>query len=379
MTRFLRTKFVEYSSAHEYGEMSLATSSRIDDAEAAAQSFAHMAQGNRPDGNEIYGRLHNDTVAEFEDALSGVEGTDQAVAFGSGMAALTALLLAAAQRGENVVALRPLYGGSDHLLCDGLTGLDVRWTDADGVAAAVDDDTALVLAETPANPTLDLVDIEALVDSAGDTPVVIDSTFATPALQNPAELGATLVLHSATKYIGGHGDIIGGIIATTDDWARRLRQVRIATGGLLHPMAAYLLRRGLATLPVRMEAAQETAHQLATRLVEHDAVDDVFYPGLNGCDPHNIVDHQMKGPGAMLALTVDSFSRAQAVMENVEVITPAVSLGTTDSLIQHPASLTHQLVDEEARQEAGVSDRLLRISVGLEHVEDLWADLDAAL
>ena len=358
----------------------MATSARIDDLGQAAESFAHLAGGNRPQGhNPIYGRLHNDTVAAFEEAMMSVEGGDDAVAFGSGMAAITALLLSARDRGEHVVATRPLYGGSDHLLNDGLTGLGVRWVDPSAVAQAVDEETALVLAETPANPTLDLVDIRALVMAAGDVPVVIDNTFATPVLQNPLKLGAKAVIHSATKYIGGHGDVIGGVVVGDGEWMKAVRQIRIGTGGLLHPMAAYLLRRGLGSLPVRMEAAQSTAKTLAIRLVEHEAVETVHFPGFPTCDPNGLVGTQMRGPGAMVAIDVGDADRASRVMESVQLLTPAVSLGSTDTLIQHPALLTHQLMDEEAKEDAGVSPGLLRISVGLEDVEDLWNDLDQAL
>ena len=374
-----RTKFVAQSSAHHYAEMSLKTSAPIDDVDAAADSFAHLAEGRRPEGNPIYGRLHNDTVSEFELALAELEHTDDAVAFSSGMAAVTAAVMAASADGDHLLAIRPLYGGTDHLLDERVCGIDVRWVTADEVADAVTDTTALVIAETPANPTLDLLDIQRLCDNAGDTPVLIDSTFATPVLQNPADLGATLVLHSATKYIGGHGDVIGGVVACSEDWARRLRQIRIATGALLHPMAGYLLRRGLATLPVRMEAAQTTARQLAVRLVEHPSVEQVYYPGLNACDPHGLIGTQMTGPGAMIAFDVGDRQLARRAMEDVQVITPAVSLGTTDTLIQHPASLTHSLVDDNALEDCGISPGLLRVSVGLEHVEDLWGDLDAVL
>ena len=379
MTESYRTKFVETSSPHGVRSIHLENSTRLDDVRGAAASLEAMAAGERPQGQAVYGRLHNDTVAAFEDSLAAVEGTCAAVAFASGMAAMTAVLLAARELGDHVVAVRPLYGGTDHLLSAELTGLGVRWARQDQVAELIDDTTALVLAETPANPTLTLVDIERLVGAAGEVPVLIDSTFATPVLQNPAEFGAGLVLHSASKYIGGHGDVIGGVVATDEAWARRLRQVRLATGGILHPMAGYLLRRGLATLPARVERAQATAGELARRLVAHQGVDRVFYPGLKSCDPELIVDRQMRGPGAMIAFEVDDADVGRAVMESVQVITPAVSLGSTDTLLQHPASLTHQVVDEQSRREGGISPGLLRLSVGLEDVEDLWVDLDQAL
>ncbi len=379
MSRYHRTDFVAHSSSHQSATVEMANSSPIDDPRRAAQSLGQLAQGMRAGQNPVYARLHNGTVAEFEAALAQVEKVESAVAFGSGMAAMTAAVMAVCEPGDNIVAIRPLYGGTDHLFSEVITGVEVRFATAHGAADAIDEQTAMVVAETPANPTLDLIDIERLVRSVGDVPVLIDSTFATPVLQNPAEFGAQLVLHSASKYIGGHGDVIGGVIATDERWAQQLRKVRIATGALLHPMAAYLLRRGLGTLPLRIEAAQRSAMQLADRLVEHPLVERVYYPGLVHCDPEVIVCRQMRGPGAMIAFEVANAEVGCRVMESVELITAAVSLGSTDTLIQHPASLTHQIVDDDALEESGVTSGLLRLSVGLEHVEDLWTDLDTAI
>jgi methionine-gamma-lyase len=296
------------------------------------------------------------------------------------MAALTAALLAAAQRGRHVVAMRPLYGGSDHLLASELLGLKVTWTTPRELESAIRDDTSLVIVETPANPTLDLFDIRQLVAKAREVPVLVDSTFATPVLQRPLAHGATLVLHSATKFLGGHGDIVGGVIATNEEWTRELRRVRVATGALLHPLAGYLLHRGLQTLPVRVRGAQSGAQFLADKLATHPKVSKVFYPGLQDCDPFGIVRRQMRGPGALLAFEVrGGLETADRVMQNVELITPAVSLGSVDTLIQHPAGLTHRVVDPQARASKGITDGLLRLSVGLESPDDLWHDLSKAL
>ena len=204
----------------------------------------------------------------------------------------------------------------------------------------------------------------------------MDNTFATPVLQRPAEFGADLVLHSATKFLGGHGDVVAGAVACGDEWAQRLRSVRAITGGLLHPLAAYMLHRGLQTLPVRVHAAQQTAGKLAGRLAAHPAVTAVHYPGLAECDPHGLVGRQMAGPGAILSFEVDGgFEHAARVASACELITHAVSLGGVDTLIQHPASLTHRPVTADAKPVAG----LLRVSVGLEDIDDLWSDLYAAL
>ncbi len=351
----------------------LSTTNPVPDLASGAAAYDALASGGLPpaDGGLVYQRLWNPTVARFEVALARREGADEAVAFASGMAALTACLLAAKADGRpHVVAVRPVYGGSDHLLATGLLGTEVTWTTADAVADAVRPDTGLVLLETPANPTLDLVDIAAVVERAGDVPVVVDNTFATPVLQRPVEHGAALVLHSATKYLGGHGDVIGGVVATTSEWAARLRRVRAVTGGLLHPLAAYLLHRGLQTLPVRVREQQRTAATLVDWLAGHPLVERVHYPS------GPLVGTQMSGPGAMLAFTVvGGFEAAARTVEHVRLITHAVSLGGVDSLIQHPASLTHRPVADCAKPAAGV----LRMSVGLEDEHDLRADLEASL
>lgn len=361
--------------------LDLSSTYPIDDLDGAVASIDALAAGEGPRGSSIYARLHNPTVARFEEALAELEGTPAAVAFASGMAALTASLLAAAMEGKrHAVAVRPLYGGSDHLLASGLLDVEVDWVRPEEIAGAVRPDTGLVIIETPANPTLNLVDIRRAAEAAGDVPLLVDNTFATPVLQNPAELGASLVLHSATKFLGGHGDVVGGVVATDDEWARRLRQVRVVTGGILHPLAAYLLLRGLPTLPMRVERAQETAAELARRLDEHPAVERVLYPGLSGFDRQGVADSQMKGPGAILGFEpVGGLEGARRVMEALRMITPAVSLGSTDTLIQHPAGLTHRVVEDAAKESSGISGGLLRLSVGLEGVEDLWNDLETGL
>ena len=350
------------------------------DLDGATASLDALVAGDKAAPNPVYARLHNPTVARFEDALADLEGAAESVAFGSGMAALTAVLLAAKGDGGHVVGTRPIYGTTDHLLTCELMGLEVTWTEPDGVADALRDDTCLVITETPANPTMALVDIAAVVAQAGSVPVLVDSTFATPVLQRPVEHGATLVMHSATKFLGGHGDVVAGVVACGESWARRLRQIRVATGALLHPLAAYLLHRGLATLPLRVERAQETAAALAARLVDHDGVEAVHYPGLPGGDPLGLIGRQQDGPGTMLGLTVrGGYGAARALVEAVTLMTPAVSLGSVDTLIQHPAGLTHRVLSDEARDQGGIAPGLVRISVGLESVGDVWNDLSGAL
>ncbi|MFC4020199.1 trans-sulfuration enzyme family protein [Micromonospora sp. GCM10011542] len=355
----------------------LSTTNPLPSVDAGGDAYQLLATGGTlPAGDSaVYQRLWNPTVARFETALADLEGTAQAVAFASGMAALTATLLAAGRDGRrHVVAVRPLYGGTDHVLATGLLGTTVTWARPDEVAAALRPDTALVIVETPANPTLDLVDIAALADAAGDVPLLVDNTVATPVLQQPARHGAALVLHSATKSIGGHGDVLAGVVACDADWAARLRQVRAVTGAILHPLGGYLLHRGLQTLPVRVRAQQATAEKLAGWLTDHPAVHRVHHPSVH--DPAALVGRQMAGPGSLLAIEVHGgASAAAAVAGACELITHAVSLGGVDTLIQHPASLTHRPVEGEAKPAGG----LLRLSVGLEDPEDLRADLARAL
>ncbi|MDQ3404544.1 MAG: PLP-dependent aspartate aminotransferase family protein [Actinomycetota bacterium] len=351
----------------------LSTTNPVPSVAAGGDAYEAMATGGLPpaDGGLVYQRLWNPTVARFEDALAQLERTEQAVAFGSGMAALTACLLALMADGKpHVVAVRPIYGGSDHLLASGLLGTKVTWTTADGIAEAIRPNTGLVLVETPANPTLELLDLRAVCDQAGTVPVAVDNTFATPVLQRPVEHGATLVLHSATKYLGGHGDVMGGVVATDVEWAARLRRVRAGTGGLMHPLAAYMLHRGLQTLPVRVLAQQATAVELAAALAQNQDVEQIYFPS------GSLVGRQMSGPGAMLAFRVaGGYDAAVRVVEGVRLITHAVSLGGVDSLIQHPASLTHRPVAAAAKPHADV----VRMSVGLEHVDDVRADLEYAI
>jgi len=372
----------------------LSTTYGFDRSAAVADSMDALIDGDFGAPNPVYARLHNPTVAGFEAALADLEGADASVAFATGMAAISAaIMVATASEGgdrlPHVVAVRPLYGGTDHLLGSGLLGTSVTWTEASDVASAIRADTGLVLLETPANPTLAMVDIRAVVRQVAEAgvelgrriPVAVDSTFATPVLQRPITLGADMSVHSATKFLGGHGDAMGGVVATSEPWARRLRQIRMITGGILHPMAGYLLHRGLQTLPLRVRAQQDNAIVLANRLAGHPAVAEVLYPGLHAdSDERRLLATQQRGPGSVLSFRVrGGESEARRVIESLELITRAVSLGSVDTLIQAPAQLTHRVVDAGDRAASGVTEDLLRLSVGLEAVDDLWEDLDRAL
>lgn len=361
--------------------LDLSTTNPLGDVETGGAAYEHLAAGHppRPGDPNVYARLWNPTVARFEAAVAQMEGGEAGIGFASGMAAMSATLIALTRDGrDHVVAVRPLYGGTDHLLATGLLGTRVTFAPPEEVAAAITPRTALVIAETPANPTLDLLDLRALVAAAGEVPVLIDNTFATPVLQRPLDHGVSIVLHSATKFLGGHGDALGGIVVTNEESATRIRPIRALTGGVLSPFAAYLLHRGVPTLPIRVRAQQDHATRLAAHLAAHPAVRRVFHPSLPGCDPTGLVGpgRQMAGPGSLLAFELaDGYEAAATTAKRVRLITHAVSLGGVDTLIEHPAAVTHRPVSGDAKPAAGI----LRLSVGLESPGDLIADLDQAL
>lgn len=363
----------------------LSTTNPLPDIDHGGDSYESMATGGRPldDGGFVYARLWNPTVARFESALAQLEGAEASVAFSSGMAAMTAAILASSTSGatgsgpmkRHVVAVRPLYGGTDHLLNSGLLGVETTYCLEDEVGSSIKPDTGMVVIESPANPTLELVDIANVAAQAPGIPVLVDNTFATPILQNPLAVGAAMSLHSATKYLGGHGDVIGGVIACSEEQAESLRRVRAVTGGLLHPLGAYLLHRGLATLPIRIRGQQATAKRIAEWFGEQKAVAEVYYPGIDG-DPRGLLGTQMRGTGAMVSIRLPGgFDAARAFTSAVRMFSHAVSLGGVESLLQHPASLTHRPVVSEAKP----TPDLVRLSIGLEGYDDLIADLSQAL
>jgi methionine-gamma-lyase len=355
----------------------LSTTNPLPDIEHGGDSYEALATGGHPidGGSNVYARLWNPTVARFESAMAQLEGTEAAVAFSSGMAAMTAAILAGTRDRKHIIAVRPLYGGTDHLLDSGLLGVETTFCAEGEVGDVVRDDTAMVVVESPGNPSLELIDIADVARQAGSVPVVVDNTFATPILQNPVALGAAMSLHSGTKYLGGHGDVIGGVIACSEERAEALRRVRAITGALLHPLGAYLLHRGLATLPIRMRAQQATAARVAEWLAGHPAVARVHFPGLDG-DPRGLLGTQMRGTGAMISITLrGGYEAAEALTSGVRMFTHAVSLGGVGSLLQHPAALTHRPVSDEAKPDRA----LVRLSIGLEGYDDLIADLERGL
>jgi len=334
-----------------------------------------------------YSRSGNPTRAALEGALAALEGGTHAFAFGSGCAA-GATLLHTLRPGDHVLCGDDVYGGTYRLFSGvmrpmGIEASFIDMRDPEAAAANIRETTKLIWLETPTNPMLKLVDIVAVTTlaKAKKIPVVVDNTFASPVLQRPLALGATAVLHSTTKYINGHSDVVGGAIVTSDDeLAQRLAFLQNAIGAVPSPMDCYLVLRGLKTLPVRMQRHVATAGELAPRLEKARGVRRVHYPGLPSHPQHALATRQMLGPGGMISLELEGgVEESQRFLRALEVFTLAESLGGVESLAEHPAIMTHASIPAEARRALGISDSLVRLSVGLEHVEDLWNDLDRAL
>ncbi len=356
----------------------------FDSAEQGGRRFALEEDGY------IYTRLGNPNATELEQKIALLEGAEAALATASGMGAITSAFWTALKAGDHVVAADTLYGCTFAFINHGLTryGVDVTFvdvTDPENVRQALRPNTKVVYLESPANPTMDIADIETiskLAHSIEGCLVFVDNTYCTPYLQRPIELGADVVLHSATKYLNGHGDVIAGIVAGKKEFIDQVRLfgIKDMTGSVLSPFDAYLICRGLKTLALRMEKHCANAMQVAQFLESHPAVDVVYYPGLKSFPQYELAKKQMKLPGAMIAFELKGgVEEGKKLMNNVQLCTLAVSLGDTETLIQHPASMTHSPYTKEEREAAGIPDGLVRLSVGLEDVEDIIADLKAVL
>jgi cystathionine beta-lyase/cystathionine gamma-synthase len=334
-----------------------------------------------------YSRAGNPTRSALEACLAALEGATHGIAFGSGCAATTAVLMTL-KAGDHVLVGDDVYGGTfrifDRVLAQfGLEASFVDMTDPARAIAAIRPNTRLVWIETPSNPMLKIFDIAAIAAGARarGVPVAVDNTFATPILQRPLDLGATLVVHSTTKYLNGHSDVVGGAVLTRDDaLAERLHFVQKAVGGVPSPFDCYLVLRGLKTLAVRMKRHVESARTIAERLAGHPRVARVLYPGLASHPGHALAARQMSGPGGMISFEVrGTIDDAAAFLRALRIFVCAESLGGVESLAEHPATMTHASVPEGARQALGIGDGLVRLSVGLEDPADLIADLESAL
>ena len=335
-----------------------------------------------------YSRTQNPTRMAYERCVADLESGSHGFAFASGMAA-TGTLLELIDSGAHVIAMDDLYGGTRRLFSgvrERSAGLDFSYvdlSDLDAAAAAFRGDTAMVWIESPTNPLLKLVDLKAIVALAKKSGalVVVDNTFATPYLQRPLEMGADIVMHSATKFINGHSDMVGGVVAVNDDdLAERIAYLQNSIGSVSGPFDSFLALRGLKTLDVRMERHCSSAMKIAMWLEEHDKVERVIYPGLASHPQHDLAKQQMPGYGGIVTFFIKGdLENARRFLERCAVFSLAESLGGVESLVDHPAIMTHASVPAEARAELGISDTLIRLSVGIEHVDDLIADLDNAL
>ena len=356
----------------------------FDSAEQGGRRFALEEAGY------IYTRLGNPTTTVLENKIAALEEGEAGIAMSSGMGAISSTLWTVLKAGDHVVTDKTLYGCTFALMNHGLTkfGVEVTFVDTsnlDEVKKAMKENTRVVYLETPANPNLKIVDLEGVCKVAHTNPntlVIVDNTFATPYMQKPLKLGVDVVVHSATKYLNGHGDVIAGLVVTNKELADQIRFVGLKdmTGAVLGPQEAYYIIRGLKTFEIRMERHCKNARAIADFLNKHPKVEKVYYPGLETHPGYEIAKKQMKDFGAMISFELKGgFEAGKTLLNNLSLCSLAVSLGDTETLIQHPASMTHSPYTKEEREVAGITDGLVRLSVGLENVEDIIADLEQGL
>lgn len=354
----------------------------FEDADHGGRCFAGEDKGY------IYTRIGNPTIAELEQAVAKLEKGYGGIALSSGMAAVNTVYLTFLGQGKHLVAHNALYGPSRGIVESlyarfGVTATFVDATNPANVEAAIRPETSLIYLETPANPTIGITDIAAVASIAHKhgIPVCVDNTFCSPYLQKPLELGADIVLHSMTKFINGHADIVAGmIVAGNKELYDRIRPVMVNMGFNMDPHQAWLTRRGLKTLGLRIERAQQSAQKVAEYLDAHPKVSWVLFPGLPSHPQYELGLRQMSGPGAMISFELaGGLEAGKRMMNSVKLALLAVSLGGIETLIQHPASMTHSKLSAEARLAGGITDGLIRLSVGIEEVDDIIADLEQAL
>lgn len=351
--------------------------------EQGRQRFAGESPGY------IYSRVGNPTVALLESRLADLEGGAAALCTASGMGAITSAIYSLVQAGDEIVADQTLYGCTFGFFHHGLARLGVTvnmvdMTQPDNISAAITPRTRLLFCESPTNPNMRLIDIAAIaaIGKSCSIPLMVDNTYCTPYLQRPIELGAQYVVHSATKYLGGHGDLLAGAVVGPEEDIQRMRffGIKEMTGAVMSPFDAFLVLRGLKTLALRMDRHCASAASLAGYLAAHPAVASVAYPGLPEFPQHALARRQMAQPGGMIALELKGgFEAGRTFMDALNLCTRAVSLGDAETLVQHPASMTHSTYTPEEQAAHGIRPGLVRLSVGLEDVADLQADLDQAL
>ena len=355
---------------------------RFKDADQGARFFAGEEKGY------IYTRLGNPTIEDLENTLADLENGHGGLATASGMASVNTVYLTLLKQGDHMVGHNALYGPSRGIMEKlypnfGIESSFIDATKLEEIEAAIKPNTKLLYLETPANPTIGITDIAGAVEIAKKHNLItcVDNTFCSPYLQKPLDFGVDIVLHSMTKFINGHADIVGGAIVAKDpELYEELKWVMMTMGFNIDPHQAFLARRGLKTLSIRIDRSQENAIKVAEYLEAHPKVDWVLYPGLKSHPQFELAQKQMAGPGAMISFEVKGGLEAgKTVMNNVQLAVLAVSLGGVETLIQHPASMTHSKLSAEAKASAGISDGLIRLSVGIEDVDDIIGDLDQAL
>ena len=352
-------------------------------AEEGAARFSGESNGY------IYTRMGNPTIQALEDNIASLENGYAGMATATGMAAITTVFLALLQQGNHIISTASVYGPTRMVMEKefsrfGIKSSFVETSDLNNIEKAMQlPDTRIIYIETPANPTISITDIQRVAEFAykNDLLLVVDNTFSSPYLQRPLELGADIVIHSLTKFLNGHSDVVGGMIVTkNEEFYQKIRSVLNLFGGTMDPHQAWLVLRGVRTLALRVEKSQENAGKLAQFLLQHPKVTWVNYPGLPEHPQHEIAKKQMDGFGAMISFGVkNGLEGGKIVMNNVQLFTLAVSLGGVESLIEHPASMTHASIPKEEREEAGILDELVRVSVGCEDFEDIKEDLNQAL
>ena len=335
----------------------------------------------------IYSRNTNPTVAVFEEKMRQLEGAEGATSFSTGMAAISNTLYSLLKPGDRVVSIKDTYGGTNEIFTRFLPRLNIEaklcpTSDHEAIEAEIESGCTVLYLETPTNPTLKVVDIERLARAGHEVGavVIVDNTISTPINTNPLALGADLVVHSATKYIGGHADALGGVLCGSGELVEKAFAYREINGASLHPMAAYLMIRGLKTLALRIERQNENAIRIARFLKSHPAVQDVFYPGLESHENHEIARVQMRGFGGMLSFFLDGdFEAVREFLPRLKYAHLAANLGAVETVVGPPRTTSHVEVTAEQRAAMGIPESLIRYSVGIEDVDDLIADLDAAL
>jgi cystathionine gamma-synthase len=339
------------------------------------------------DEGYIYSRNTNPTVHAFEEKVRLLEGAEAATSFSTGMAAISNTLFTLLSPGDRVVSLKDTYGGSSKIFLEFLPrfGVEVTLcdtTDHEAIEKAVSEGCQVLYLESPTNPTLKVIDLARLANAGREVgaTVVVDNTFATPINQSPLELGAHLVIHSATKFLGGHADALGGVVCGSEGLVERIFHFREINGASLHPMSAYLLIRGMKTLHLRVRQHNESALEIARYLEQHPFVEQVFYPGLEAHENHDIAKRQMRGFGGVLSFKLQGgFDAVRVFLPRLRYAHLAANLGAVDTIAGPPATTSHVECSAEEREALGIPESLIRYSVGIEDTEDLIADLEQAL